>query len=110
MRFLSIDHDSEGSKSTKGKQSVIAKLTDCADSSSSALCLEFKDSDGSDVVLQGSRFGDGFFLKSPDGAFVVSGIASNPKAGFAWKLRGVGSRMTDSNIQSISVMGRRLGN
>jgi hypothetical protein len=104
-----LAHAPDGSKPEKSLYTAIAKLTDCTNASSSALCIEFKDSNGDDVSLSGSRFGNGFFVKSSDGNLVLSGQSVNPgKFGFASKFRGVGSRMNAESIDSLMIFGKRL--
>jgi hypothetical protein len=105
----SLGHGSDGSKPEKQVFQAIAKSTDCTNASSSALCIEFKDANGDDVSLSGARFGKGFFVKSADGNFVLSGQSVNPnKLGFASKFRGVGSRMNGESIDSLMIFGKRL--
>jgi hypothetical protein len=109
IRIRSYGHASDGSKPEKFHFTAIAQATDCTNAPSSALCLEFKDANGDAVSLSGSRFGNGFFVKSADGTFVLSGQSVNPtKLGFASRFKGVGSRLNAESIDSLVIFGKRL--
>ncbi|MFN0205521.1 MAG: hypothetical protein ACKVS6_04320 [Planctomycetota bacterium] len=104
--LMSARYSPGDDKPSKSKNVLIGNITDDNNGASSPICLEFN-IDGQAVVLEGTRHGSGFFVRSQDGQFVISGQATSLQNSQSARLRGIGSRLTDSEVESLTFMAKR---